>query len=86
MGTMTDTGRTRNAIAMALIILCWAAPAIAQALETDPHAWYATVRAGLVATLEEALEFIADDELIEVTPNAIRLRKRTLQANKRPKK
>ncbi|HUF03762.1 MAG TPA: translational GTPase TypA [Aridibacter sp.] len=37
-------------------------------------------------TLEEALEFIADDELIEVTPNAIRLRKRVLQANKRPKK
>jgi GTP-binding protein len=37
-------------------------------------------------TLEEALEFIADDELIEVTPNAIRLRKRVLQANQRPKK
>ncbi|MEZ5307394.1 MAG: translational GTPase TypA [Pyrinomonadaceae bacterium] len=37
-------------------------------------------------TLEEALEFIADDELIEVTPNAIRLRKRILQANLRPKK
>jgi GTP-binding protein len=25
--------------------------------------------------LEEALEFIADDELVEVTPNQIRLRK-----------
>ncbi len=37
-------------------------------------------------TLEEALEFIADDELIEVTPNAIRLRKRVLQSNMRPKK
>ncbi|NNE98724.1 MAG: translational GTPase TypA [Pyrinomonadaceae bacterium] len=37
-------------------------------------------------TLEEALEFIADDELIEVTPNAIRLRKSILQANMRPKK
>lgn len=37
-------------------------------------------------TLEEALEFIADDELIEVTPNAIRLRKRVLQSNLRPKK
>ncbi|MCB1023472.1 MAG: translational GTPase TypA [Acidobacteria bacterium] len=37
-------------------------------------------------TLEEALEFIADDELIEVTPNAIRLRKRVLKANERPKK
>jgi GTP-binding protein len=37
-------------------------------------------------TLEEALEFIADDELIEVTPTAIRLRKRVLEANLRPKK
>jgi len=37
-------------------------------------------------TLEEALEFIADDELIEVTPQAIRLRKKVLQANRRPKK
>ncbi len=39
-----------------------------------------------ILTLEEALEFIADDELIEVTPENIRLRKRVLQANKRPKK
>ncbi|HBE74105.1 MAG TPA: translational GTPase TypA, partial [candidate division Zixibacteria bacterium] len=31
-----------------------------------------------VMTLEEALEFIADDELVEVTPKAIRLRKRML--------
>jgi GTP-binding protein len=37
-------------------------------------------------SLERALEFIADDELIEVTPNAIRLRKRVLKANERPKK
>jgi GTP-binding protein len=39
-----------------------------------------------ILTLEEALEFIADDELIEVTPENIRLRKRVLQANLRPKK
>ncbi len=37
-------------------------------------------------TLEEALEFIADDEFIEVTPESIRLRKRVLKANERPKK
>lgn len=37
-------------------------------------------------SLEEALEFIADDELVEVTPKAIRLRKRVLKANERPKK
>ncbi|MEO7538621.1 MAG: translational GTPase TypA [Pyrinomonadaceae bacterium] len=36
--------------------------------------------------LERALEFIADDELIEVTPLSIRLRKRVLKANERPKK
>jgi GTP-binding protein len=37
-------------------------------------------------SLEEALEFIADDELVEVTPKSIRLRKRVLKANERPKK
>ncbi len=36
-------------------------------------------------TLELALEFIEDDELIEVTPDAIRLRKRILDANMRKK-
>ena len=34
-------------------------------------------------TLEEALEFIEDDELIEVTPDAIRLRKKILDENAR---
>ena len=37
-------------------------------------------------SLEQALEFISDDELVEVTPKAIRLRKRVLKANERPKK
>jgi GTP-binding protein len=37
-------------------------------------------------SLEDALEFIADDELIEVTPKSIRLRKRVLKANERPKR
>jgi GTP-binding protein len=36
--------------------------------------------------LEQALEFINDDELVEVTPTAIRLRKRVLAANLRPKR
>jgi GTP-binding protein len=36
-------------------------------------------------TLELALEFIQDDELIEVTPAAIRLRKRILEPNQRKK-
>ncbi|GIK16144.1 MAG: GTP-binding protein [Planctomycetota bacterium] len=34
-------------------------------------------------TLELALEFIADDELVEVTPDAVRLRKRLLSENDR---
>jgi GTP-binding protein len=36
--------------------------------------------------LEQAIEWINDDELVEVTPHNIRLRKRILQANMRPKK
>jgi GTP-binding protein len=33
--------------------------------------------------LEQAIEFIADDEFVEVTPKTLRLRKKVLQANKR---
>ncbi|HJN42586.1 MAG: translational GTPase TypA [Vicinamibacterales bacterium] len=36
--------------------------------------------------LEQSIEFINDDELVEVTPRSIRLRKRVLAANQRPKK
>jgi len=39
-----------------------------------------------VLNLEQALEFINDDELVEVTPKTIRLRKKILAANKRPKR
>ncbi len=34
-------------------------------------------------TLEQALEFIEDDELVEVTPDSIRLRKKLLQEHER---
>ena len=34
-------------------------------------------------TLEQALEFIEDDELVEVTPKSIRIRKRYLTENER---
>ncbi len=37
-------------------------------------------------SLEQAIEFIADDELVEVTPQNIRLRKRVLRSNERPKR
>ncbi len=35
--------------------------------------------------LEQAIEFIADDEFVEVTPKSLRLRKKTLQSNRRKK-
>ncbi|PWL99551.1 MAG: translational GTPase TypA [Clostridiales bacterium] len=38
-----------------------------------------------IMSLEQAIEFIADDELIEVTPKSIRLRKRILSAEQRYK-
>ncbi|HEV2575918.1 MAG TPA: translational GTPase TypA [Acidobacteriaceae bacterium] len=37
-------------------------------------------------TLEQSIEFIADDELVEVTPKSLRLRKKVLQANRRPRR
>ena len=37
----------------------------------------------LILTLEQALEFIEDDELVEITPNAIRIRKVFLKEHER---
>ncbi len=37
-------------------------------------------------SLEQAIEFVNDDELVEVTPKFLRLRKRVLAANMRPRK
>jgi len=36
-------------------------------------------------SLESAIEFIADDELVELTPKSIRLRKRHLKEHERKK-
>ena len=36
--------------------------------------------------LEQAIEFLADDEYVEVTPKSIRLRKKVLDAKKRPRR
>ncbi|MEA3465416.1 MAG: translational GTPase TypA [Thermodesulfobacteriota bacterium] len=38
-----------------------------------------------ILTLEQALEYIAADELVEITPDSIRLRKKILDANERKK-
>lgn len=39
-----------------------------------------------ILSLEQAIEFIKEDELVEVTPQSVRLRKKILEANKRPKR
>ncbi len=39
-----------------------------------------------ILSLELALEFIKEDELVEVTPQSVRLRKKVLKANRRPKR
>jgi GTP-binding protein len=36
-----------------------------------------------ILNLEQAIEFIREDEFVEITPQTIRLRKKVLQANKR---
>ena len=38
-----------------------------------------------IFTLEQCLEFIADDELVEITPKSIRMRKRILSKEQRMK-
>lgn len=42
-----------------------------------------TLAPARIFTLEEALEFIAEDELVEITPDAIRLRKKLLKEKER---
>ncbi|HEV2246802.1 MAG TPA: translational GTPase TypA, partial [Terriglobia bacterium] len=37
-------------------------------------------------SLEQALEFIAEDEYVEVAPKAIRVRKKILESNRRPRR
>jgi GTP-binding protein len=38
-----------------------------------------------ILSLEQAIEFIKEDELVEVTPHCVRIRKKILESNKRPK-
>ena len=37
-------------------------------------------------SLEQSISFINDDELLEITPKSLRLRKKILIANQRPKR
>ncbi|MFT8393973.1 MAG: translational GTPase TypA [Liquorilactobacillus ghanensis] len=45
----------------------------------------ATIKKPTHLTLEESLEFLNEDELLEITPKSIRLRKRILETNMREK-
>lgn len=45
-----------------------------------------TLRPPRPLSLDQSIEFIAEDELVEVTPKSIRLRKMELDASKRPAK
>ena len=42
-----------------------------------------TLKPPQIMSLDRCIEFIDDDELIEVTPNTIRMRKRELNKNKK---
>ena len=42
-----------------------------------------TLRPPRMMSLDQSIEFIAEDELVEVTPSSIRLRKMELDAGKR---
>ena len=44
-----------------------------------------TMKRPRILTLEEALQFINDDELVEVTPESIRIRKKILEKGAREK-
>jgi predicted membrane GTPase involved in stress response len=50
------------------------------------RAWSSASSAPRKLTLESALEFIDRDELCEVTPDAVRVRKRVLAVNRRPRR
>ena len=52
-------------------------------IRTHSHDDGVKLAAPVVHTLETAIEWIGDDELVEVTPNAIRIRKRSLGLEER---
>ena len=52
---------------------------------TLPHWWPAIHPPPIKITLEKALAYIEDGELVEVTPESIRLRKKLLDENDRRK-
>jgi GTP-binding protein len=52
-------------------------------MRTHSHDESAKLAPPTIHTLETAIEFIADDELVEITPDAVRIRKRLLAEHDR---
>jgi GTP-binding protein len=52
-------------------------------IRTHSHDEAAKLATPREVTLESAIEFIAEDELVEVTPGAVRIRKRQLKESDR---
>jgi len=52
-------------------------------LEVEAESWAYRTPFRISRGVEEALEFIEDDELVEVTPKSVRMRKRILEEKKR---
>ena len=69
--------------AMILVLKFWKPPTIMRASSADEAIRLIPPR---ILGLEQAIEFINDDELVEVTPRSIRLRKKVLAASMRPRK
>ena len=67
--------RFREAPMLARLVARGKRPPVEERLPENP----------LVLTLEKALAFIQDDELVEITPDSIRLRKRHLNPHERRK-
>ena len=58
---------------------------VSSIVETMQKEWDDAERGLRILTLEEAIEFLAEDELMEVTPKSIRLRKKILNTDLRMK-
>ena len=74
------TGAVTVVLALGMLVL-----GVGEARGQEGGQWQTPVQARDV-TLEQALEFIDDDELVEVTPDSIRLRKKVLNKSFRTKK
>ena len=62
--------------------MCWSFLSFSNMREATKEATV-VLKASRKLSLESALEYIQDDELVEITPDAIRIRKKILEESKR---